>query len=233
MSCPFAHDDGAYVLGALSPAERLEFERHLPGCDECTRSVRELAGLPGLLGRVDASDLEDHLVDEPLPETLLPSLAREVRRTRFRRSMATVTLAAAAVVAAVTVPLAVSQFTDDPRPPVAGPTAVPSGPASLTMEPVGDVPVRASVSMEQVGWGTKLGLTCTYDSKWVDNPLPSAPTYGLYVRTRDGHAEQVGTWRSVEGKTMRLSAGTAASRDDIDSVEIRNASGKVLLQLDA
>ena len=90
MSCPFAHDDGAYVLGALSPAERLEFERHLPGCDECTRSVRELAGLPGLLGRVDASDLEDHLVDEPVPETLLPALAREVRRTRFRRSIATV-----------------------------------------------------------------------------------------------------------------------------------------------
>ena len=53
MSCPFAHDDAAYVLGALSPAERLEFERHLGRCDDCTRAVRELAGLPGLLGRVD------------------------------------------------------------------------------------------------------------------------------------------------------------------------------------
>ncbi len=233
MSCQFAHDDGAYVLGALSPAERLEFERHLPGCDECTRAVGELAGLPGLLGRVDASDLEDHLVDEPVPDTLLPALAREVRRTRFRRSIATVALAAAAVVAAVTVPLAVSQFTDDPRPPIAIPTATPPGPASQTMAPIGDVPVKASITLEQVGWGTKLGLTCTYDSKWVDDPLPTAPTYGLYVHTRDGHDEQVGTWRSVEGKTMELSAGTAASREDIESVEIRNASGKVLLQLDA
>ena len=38
--CPFAHDDAAYVLGALSPAERLEFVRHLATCDECSRSVR-------------------------------------------------------------------------------------------------------------------------------------------------------------------------------------------------
>ena len=31
MTCRFAHLDGAYVLGSLSPAERLEFETHLPG----------------------------------------------------------------------------------------------------------------------------------------------------------------------------------------------------------
>ena len=27
--CEHAHDDAAYVLGALSPAERLDYERHL------------------------------------------------------------------------------------------------------------------------------------------------------------------------------------------------------------
>ena len=37
---------------SLSPTDRLEFERHLPGCERCRRSVAELAGLPGLLGRV-------------------------------------------------------------------------------------------------------------------------------------------------------------------------------------
>ena len=58
MTCQFAHLDGAYVLGSLAPAERLEFEAHLPGCAECSRGVRELAGLPGLLAQVDVADLE-------------------------------------------------------------------------------------------------------------------------------------------------------------------------------
>ena len=46
MSCPHEHDAAAYVLGALSVAERLDFERHLDTCDECSRSVRSFAGLP-------------------------------------------------------------------------------------------------------------------------------------------------------------------------------------------
>ena len=36
MTCELAHLDGAYVLGALSPAERLAFERHLPSCAACS-----------------------------------------------------------------------------------------------------------------------------------------------------------------------------------------------------
>ncbi|MDT4946344.1 MAG: putative zinc-finger, partial [Pseudonocardiales bacterium] len=32
MTDPFVHDDAAYVLGALSDAERREFEAHLETC---------------------------------------------------------------------------------------------------------------------------------------------------------------------------------------------------------
>ena len=85
MSCDFAHDDAAYVLGALSPADRLAFERHLETCDACTRSVRSLAGMPGLLDRVDASVLENPPDDPPLPSTLLPALNRAVEDRRRRR----------------------------------------------------------------------------------------------------------------------------------------------------
>ncbi len=96
-ACEFAHLDGSYVLGALSPAERLEFEHHLAGCEECSRSVRELAGLPGLLARVDGDVLEQPVADEPLPDTLLPALSREVGRSGRRRGLLLAGLAAATV----------------------------------------------------------------------------------------------------------------------------------------
>ena len=44
------------MLGALSPAERREFEEHLAGCTTCQAAVSELAGLPGLLGQVAPDD---------------------------------------------------------------------------------------------------------------------------------------------------------------------------------
>jgi hypothetical protein len=231
MSCRFAHDDGAYVLGALSPNERLAFERHLPGCDDCTQAVRRLAGLPGLLGRVDASVLEDPVPDEPLPDTLLPSLVGQVARRRRRRTALAVGLAAAAAVIAGAVPVVVGQL-DDESPSAApaaepGPTAEPA----LTMEPVGDVPVRASIALEEVTWGTRLDLTCTYDPSSVKYELPPEADYELFVSTRRGETEQVGSWRSVGGKTMQLTAATATSRRDIASVEVRTRDGRVVLEL--
>lgn len=47
---PFTSYDAAYVLGALSPQDRSDYEAHLPECERCARAVRELAGMPGLLG---------------------------------------------------------------------------------------------------------------------------------------------------------------------------------------
>jgi hypothetical protein len=229
VTCPFGHDDGAYVLGALSPVERLEFERHLAGCAECTRAVRELAGLPGLLGRVGRGVLEEPL-DEPLPDSVLPALSREVRRARRRRTVVASGLAAA--VAAVVVPVGASQLSvlgfapDSPTP-----SANPSGVVAQPMDPVGEVPVRASVTMEQVTWGTRLGLTCTYDPESVEYELPPVVDYLLFVRTHDGRAERVGSWESHGGKTMQLPAATAAKAADIASVEVRTTDGRVVLEL--
>lgn len=51
----FVDWDAAYVLAALSPAERREFETHLENCRRCRSAVAELTVLPGLLGRLDPS----------------------------------------------------------------------------------------------------------------------------------------------------------------------------------
>src|SRR3954454_19926106 len=96
--CPYELWDGAYVLGSLSPAERREFEAHLDGCRTCSRSLRDLAGLPGLLGRIGPEVFEES-EPEPVPETLLPRLSRAVRREQKRRPGFPAVLAAAAHVA--------------------------------------------------------------------------------------------------------------------------------------
>jgi hypothetical protein len=237
MSCDFAHDDGAYVLGALGPAERLEFERHLPGCGACTRAVRELAGLPGLLGRVDPSVLEQPPAEEPVPETLLPRLSHEVRRGRRRRSFAVAGVAAAAVaaVAALAVPVVLGRVGDDP---VASPSAAASATASTpvptrSMAALGEVPVQATLGLQQVTWGTRLLLTCTYEPASVTYDLPPAVDYTLFVRTREGRTEQVGSWRSVAGATMHISTATSVVPADIASVEVRTTEGRVVLRLRA
>ena len=61
--------------------------------------------------------------------------------------------------------------------------------------------------------------------------LPRRVTYALFVRTRDGRTEQVGTWRSLEGRTMRLTAATSTPRANIASVEVRTTDGRPVLHL--
>src|SRR5215212_9327779 len=122
-SCPLAHSDAAYVLGALSPAERLEFERHLPTCASCRRSVAQLAGMPGLLARVPVESVEEPVVTDPVPPTVLPALVARVRREQ-RRKTVLLSLGAAAAVAAVAVGAAAFQATrDDSRVPESVPSS--------------------------------------------------------------------------------------------------------------
>ena len=228
MSCELADRDGSYVLGALSPAERKEFEQHLAGCKECARSVRELAGLPGLLARVDPTVLADPDVIEQVPDTLLPALVRDVRRTMRRRTFVTAGLAAAGAVVVAGVPLAVSGVLAGDN----APTPVAAAPAvAEPMVPVGGAPVRASLAFASVTWGTRLDLTCTYAPPGEHYHLPRQVTYALVVRTRDGRTEQVGTWRSLEGRTMRLTAATSSPRTQIASVEVRTTQGRPVLEL--
>jgi len=58
MSCPRETDLGVYVLGSLDGAERSAVEAHLAECASCRARQRELAPLPGLLGRLTAEQVE-------------------------------------------------------------------------------------------------------------------------------------------------------------------------------
>ena len=58
MSCRHRFDVAPYALGTLDPAERAQVAAHLPGCPECQAVLESVAGLPGLLVRVDVRDIE-------------------------------------------------------------------------------------------------------------------------------------------------------------------------------
>lgn len=230
--CPHALDDAAYVLGALSSEERLAFERHLATCPACADAVRELAGMPGLLGRVPREVLEGAPAPEPVPETLLPRLLDDVRRAQRRRRWAFGLAAAAAVamIAAVSVAIGVTTDSgDDAAPPSATRTTAP--PEEMT--PIGDSGDIALVSMTPTAWGTRLDLECRWsgEGEKPDYPQGGGGTYALVVRSADGDEQQVATWRSVPGRTTQVSAATSIDRDDIVAVEVRSADGRPTFEL--
>jgi hypothetical protein len=234
--CEFAHDDAAYVLGALPPAERLAFERHLATCADCARSVGQIAGLPGLLARVPLDVVESAPAPEPLPDTLLPALLDEVRRGERRRRwlIGLAVAAAVATIAAASVAI-VGTLGDDGGTPRAEPSATVSTAPPEEMTPLGDSGDVASVALTPVAWGTRLDLECRWVGGDGDEPGydhgDGSGSYALVVRSTQGDVQQVATWRALPGKTMRVTGATALDRDDIAAVEVRTADGRPAFEL--
>ncbi|WP_243058170.1 anti-sigma factor [Nocardioides sp. SR21] len=222
-TCDFAHLDAAYVLGALSADERLEYERHLPGCRSCSQAVQELAGLPGLLAQVSPDVLESEPDEEPVPDTLLPSLVREVRRTQHRRRWTAALVAAAAVVLVAAVSVVVVATNGDEAPPAAAP--------AREMTQVEQSSVWGELSMTSVDWGTRLDLTCSYEAPSGGYLDDGPPVYSLVVHTRDGATEQVASWTGLPGEPVHITGATARTTEEISYVEVRTADGQPVLSL--
>jgi hypothetical protein len=207
---PFAHDDAAYVLGALSSDERAAFERHLETCTECTKRVREVASIPALLASVPASAYGE--VQEDPPATLLPHLLSRVRFEQRRRRWLTTGLAAACLVALAVV-LWPSSSTGPPAPPPQAMSALVSS------------PVHATAALSNVRWGTKIDLVCQYDTSGAQ-PWD----YQLVVVDKHNVPHPAGSWKLVPGKVIHFTGGTALARDQISKVEI-TFGDRAILQL--
>jgi carotenoid cleavage dioxygenase-like enzyme len=69
--------DAAYVLGALSEADRRAFEAHLVGCASCRQSVTELTAISPLLSALDYDQVvADDGAAPPCPDLLTSLLAK-------------------------------------------------------------------------------------------------------------------------------------------------------------
>ncbi|MGN8551004.1 UNVERIFIED_CONTAM: zf-HC2 domain-containing protein [Microbacterium sp. SLM126] len=224
----FADWDAAYVLGALSPADRRAFETHLEQCDLCRGAIAEMAPTIGLLSRVASERAESMLASAPVavvveeePDAASRSRVIDIgtRQARRRRGwwIGGLTAAAAVIVAVV---LAVTTSIVSPAPA-----------RVIALEPVVDVPVTATVELTGVAWGTRIEMVCSYGD--TDGEGSEGWPYALIVTAVDGTTSEVSSWQALPGATARLSAGTALSPDEIAAVEIRSVnSGKVLMRAD-
>lgn len=220
MTCPFAFDDGAYVLGALAPAERAAFEHHLADCHQCREAVAALAVLPGLLGRLDAGTaaaIDASGTAVYVPPALLPRILaaaglqrrRERQIRRWRRAAAS--LAAACLIALVGFAVHVV----DERPDA---NLVAMRPAAPTM------PVSGEIGLVPGSGGTRILMRCRYEVGY-----PGTWVVHLVVYPRSGTVEQVGTWTAIGGQEVSITAMTHLSQSQIDKLELQSDSGATLL----
>ncbi len=217
MSCPHGVNDAAYVLGALDPLDQQSFQSHLSGCGQCRAAVQELAVMPGLLARLlPGADVP--MPTQPAPD-LLPALLQRVaaqRRTARVRAMFG-GLAAAAAAAVLVVVLWVSQ------------AAPQTAPTQLRMSAATGVPVEATLLVTDRGWGTSIDTVCRYDTTGLGPATVGPVGYELVAVDGSGAEVVVSSWKQLADKEITVPGSTWLDLDDIARLEVRTASGQVVL----
>jgi hypothetical protein len=207
------HEDvGAYVLGALEPAEAERVRAHIAECAECAAMHAELAGLPRLLDLAVVTGAGD---EDPLPpaieERVLDRFARErpAPRKRFALWRPRIALGmggalAGAAVAALLL-LVVFGFRNTPNRTY----------FQVALEPVPGSPANAGANagLRSVEGGTLVRLRV-----WG---LPTKPgeVYEVLCSNKNWTAT-AGTFRTdAQGKAVVLLT-TAATRGHYDQIRV-------------
>ena len=194
----FGEWSGAYVLGALEPDERAEFERHLSDCPECRASVADFAPIPGMLARVDTFEPGPppvSLLDEVRGRVASERHALVVSRRRWR--MAT----AAAAIALMFVVLQGTVLQSDDTEPVA---------VAFDVEP--DWGVEGRVTLSERGWGTEVGFDLT--------ALPPDVTCVAWTVGSDGEWQQVAWWGPTESHRARVTGASSLQFEEVAAVVV-------------
>jgi len=207
---------GAYVLGALDPADRRQLERHLSECRDCADVLARLTPLPGLLSRVSEPEVSDDLLvpSEGLLDGVVVRLAQEERslRTQVRRwRLATVAACVAALVAAV---VAVAPWRQAPdRVVVAADPAVVASTAATGQ--------AAAIAWE---WGTTVELRV--------EDLPRRDVYQLWAVADDGRRERAGSWGVTASGYAQVRGASSIGRANLRRVEVTDSDGRVIMSFD-
>jgi Putative zinc-finger len=218
---------GAYLLGALDPADRSEFEDHITDCPVCKAELLRLAPLPGLLQRMspeefEAIEAEDETPDwlpdlpvevalaEPLPEEFAEPAGRP-RRPGWLRRRGLALAAAAAVILLALGGFAMFETADSDSPVVASP---------VTWSAVDSATgVKGRVELIRRGWGTEVRLS-------MDDVPAGRKLCHMLVYSRDGNKEIAGQWSAGTYRSIRSAPGsTSIQLADIERIEITAGNG--------
>ena len=218
--------DAAYVLGALSPVERREFEEHLAGCPTCQAAVSELAGLPGLLAQVAPDDAAllavapADVIDSDLPPDLVSKVIKthQSRRRRLVLAVAGAVAALAVIIGGVIVATGLSPLG-------------PNSPLRVAFSPVVPTGITALADVTPVTNGTDVKMECVYAEESEPKSGGGYANYSIFVVDRSGHGEQIKSWTAKPNKQMRPGGHTTFKLNRIDRLELRDTnSNEVLLQ---
>ncbi|MFF0270602.1 anti-sigma factor family protein [Kribbella sp. NPDC004536] len=210
---------GAYVLGALEPADIAEVEEHLATCAECRAEVAELAELKDLLGEVPPEAFLDGAPEGG--DLMLQRTLREVRPepVRPRRRSPWLLVAAAFVL-------------------VAG--ALGGGVAlGRSTAPNDDQAVAGSKQVSTVDTNTGTRMTATVEPRpgwsWVQvqlSGLRAGDQCEMVVTNNEGYTWIAGSWevsKKAAENGSTFGGGVLIPLDEVHSVEIRTVQGKHLV----
>jgi hypothetical protein len=229
MKCDHAFDDGAYVLGALSPSERASFERHLAECAACREAVANIAVLPGLLSRLRSSDAAavgsvtaEFATEQRIPK-LVAAVSQARRKDRARLVVSVLVTAAIALFAGVSAGTVRVPTTSAEQGPVSHP---PSKPVMIAMVPVTETLATAQLAFQETVAGTLITMHCFYPPR----DEPHRPyLFRLFAIGSDGQTEQVSSWMAGPGEDVTLTGTVRLSMQDLARVELRGRDNTVYL----
>jgi predicted anti-sigma-YlaC factor YlaD len=220
---------GAYVLGALDPADRSRVDAHLAGCTDCRDELASFAALPGLLGRVSRSEVESEPLDPgpQLLERLLGAAAAERRHDRRRRILTSVA-AGVIVLAAVGVTAGVTQSRHST------PQTVAQAGTSQTFTATNpQTHVQATITEVKKGWGASVDVSVV----GVTADL-AGESCQLIAVGPDGKTDVAASWSAPAAgysglSKVNASGSTALAAKDISAFKVVGSDGATLVWVPA
>jgi predicted anti-sigma-YlaC factor YlaD len=229
---------GAYVLGALDPAEASTVATHLDACPECREEVAELSGMPSMLGMLSEEEAAsiasagpafESSADDALLRRLLDTVAAErsaqVQQVHeFKRHKASrrvwsrrlVAVAAACAVAAGGTAVGVN---------LAQPHRASTSASQTFSATDASTHVAMAVTVQPTSWGTALQVKLT--------GVPQGEKCRLIVVQKDGSRHDVASWDATYTSDVSASASTAVRSSQLASFEVVTAAGTHLVTVPA
>jgi anti-sigma factor RsiW len=199
-------DIGAYVLGALEPAEEAAVRRHLASCSECAAEHATLAGLPRLLALAGpmaeagppAPALEERVLDAIAGER--PHRAPRPRKLPRPRVLLPAVAALAAVVVAVV--LAVGGGGGERAPGF-----------EVALQPAAGDAASGRAVLASADAGIKMQL-------WVRGLPPDPGIVYEVLCDAPGWTASAGTFRANAHGRAHVVLNTAARRGEYDAIRV-------------